>query len=111
MLFISIKLVHSRNEIFSDPVADVSDSCFITGDAIGGTSIDEGFAVSNRDCEGRVRDSHPTANGASFAKKTFFTQKLRKCYAQFEMTGVNPDESSFLTCHFDKDPITGNRFQ
>ena len=93
---------------FLDPIPDTPDSCFVSGTAIGGTKVDIGFASSNLYCKHNVEVLQPTANGATFAEKTFLTERSRKCYAVIGMTGVNSREKGWLTCHFDHDPVLGS---
>ena len=95
-------------QYISDPTPDTPDSCFVSGSAIGGTKVDVGVASSNLYCKHNVEVFQPTANGATFAERTSFTERYRKCYAVIGMTGVNSGEKGWLTCPFDQDPVPGS---
>ena len=74
----------------------ISETCFVTGDGIGGTEELIGAASNREECKRMVRAREPAANGA-----TFPTRNGRgNCYAEFGMTRAS-SSSSYQTCQFE----------
>lgn len=67
----------------------MSDTCFVTGDGIGGTEKYLGQASHREECKRMVRASEPAANGATFSNII----GRGSCYAEFGMNGYSSSSS------------------
>ena len=72
---------------------EVSETCFVPGDGIGGTEKYLGEASNREECKRMVRAREPTANGATFTAES----DRGDCYAEFGMTGAG---NRWQTCRF-----------
>ena len=74
---------------------EISETCFVVGDGIGGTEKLIGAASNREECKRMVRAREPAANGATFPTRT----GRGNCYAEYGMTGVSG--SGYQTCQFE----------
>ena len=75
----------------------------VQGDGNADTEDDVDTARNVPECEEKVRDEQPTANGITIGRNVG-TDNLQTCYAEFEyFTGADYDDSGYQSCFLDHD--------